>query len=545
MARNFDHDRFAELLGQALETGPVDAPQRLSQKDFAALVGVNPATVYRWTVGESKPTRKKLAIVAKLFAWPPSLVDDLFSEAPSSREEAIGDFTRWIEITGLRSDFPILRRPAWFDTEVFTLPEGQRSTPGWDQSKIIVDHRGWLFQRLLTPGVVGFPTGQGISTILRAAFLQAEATALTSRDIPVTLSLEDFATSAYDDLLSASIDLLSDAHPDARYGSFDVDPEKLRDRGEQVAASFVGGITRKRVARVTEERLRRGLVGGLLRHEWDRVIRDPWPYIEMLGADPTEAEALLDSDALEDRRKLLHRLLPSAGHDDWSQMEALAPNLVNDELGTILCRFNDVARGRLLLMVDLSPTPIGRVYLGPDGGEHLTRTYLEAAEAIMQAIRDLVDGLNTAASKAAERPIQVIDAVIAAPTVALTELVGSAGLAESREVSPLEPRDLFDMLGREAFRPGVVAPRGGLDDVLDARYVDLPRNCGLSTASWLLRETLTVTSDRRVRDSGDEATAARLGALLNLKPADLQTVARMLELLGFERRTRSKETGRS
>jgi len=394
-------------------------------------------------------------------------------------------FELWREAVGFAPGFPRLG-PVGGCAGVTLRPGGTSATN--EQIYLSQVHRDAFREMLdIGPGhVVATATGHGATTLARLAFDAHVGGALVRRSVPVLISIEDLLSEPYDRLLDIAV------ARDARI-SHDADDavgqrDAQRDLADATAQPAFAGLTVARWRSHLEAAVHIAAVRLVLSQPMDRVI-PARAYADLLGVElPTR-------NVFEDRRNQLRPFVDGAREPAWSMLDAHAPRLSD---GHALVRsLNQHGNFRVNLIVDLSPTPVGRCSLGSDG-EYLTDGYLQAIASFARAWKGL---LNVDPDVLA----RCIDVTVLIPgsAIATLEMESRGWRLPRTDFPPYRSIDLFAMLARRYPPHSSESGRRSevLAAVLDTSYVQLDRHTAISTA--LLRV------ERQLRSDMDDETDVR------------------------------------
>jgi hypothetical protein len=163
----------------------------------------------------------------------------------------------------------------------------------------------------------------------------------------------------------------------------------------------------------------------------------------------------------------------------WAEIADISPELVPNQFDILFGRLRD-AGIRLHLVLDLSPTPIGRAYLDGNGGETLTESYIAALEIYAAEIVALRDRLG-----------EGLDLTLILPDVASRYLpaqlsfeVGLDNDSFVREQTNVAPYDIGDFVEIVGARYPSHADSRVISEV--ANLANVNESVSLSTAAWLL-----------------------------------------------------------
>ena len=210
------------------------------------------------------------------------------------------------------------------------------------------------------------------------------------------------------------------------------------------------------------------VVRTLICHPWERALGRNGAR-EILGVSK-------DSELL-DHCKALYRLVGEGSITPraWSALAARSPALARDELRATLEGLAASIGLRIRLILDLSPSPAGRLKLGPSG-EHLAAEYLRVVSTAIP----IVDRISSSLAAPTDLCAVIPDSV---PLEVLGERISQAYQVR---FAPYRSADFFSMLASGVVDGPDQARSDELAAVLDSRLARLDPQTALTTAMWLL-----------------------------------------------------------
>jgi transcriptional regulator with XRE-family HTH domain len=483
LPRDLNRERFMEEFNLSLARGRPGIPGRVKQKDVAALLGVNIQTISRWSRGETLPSDDHVDQLRRLFDWSDATYAALHGVIYDERA-----FEDWRSAVGLPTTFPRLeelREPA-------TEADG-----GFFVDRL---HREQLVELLESIGsrhlAVNVPPGHGATTLARHVARVLAADSVVRRSIPVLVSLEDLVDRSYASLRDAQIEFLRRAHPRASKRIWSADPALFTEADEAADAVFAE-LKAGRVHAALADALRDEVVLSLVARPFERVTGKR-AYAELLG---------VEVEAIDGLRADLRRWI-DLSFDRGLAVRRLgrhAPRLLERPAEDLAVALSEHFGIRVCLVLDLSPTPMGRQKLAD--GEYLTGPYRKVAARFSAELHALV-----------ERWRPSLDTVTFAP--AQTQPDWADGV-QTMAFAPYRGIDLFEMLSQRYDHH--------LAALLDIGHVELDAETGITTALAVLEQRLRDAaaahepmhshaqgswSDDRARIKDLESRVARLEARL-------------------------------
>lgn len=411
----------------------------------------------------------------------------------------------WLQVVGFaRAGFPRLnqlRRP------IPELDDQGKQVPTADSKRFVlsapqkVDAKR-ISDSLGTSSLVICKPGQGATTIARYAQATAEQEVLTARAIPVLVSFEDFfATAAqpgsdvYRTVLDEATERLETTYQDSiRLRRFPQDPDALddlREDADEVAHPYFAKITANVVRERIETSLRWAVIRTLVTERWERKFSNATFYAALIGSEYDQEHEL------EQQRHRLRRFIPDQppiSADSWTSIGALAPRLADPDYQGIIRELSREGKIRMSLLLDLSPSPIGRFYLGQvNGGEHYTEPYKQAIRRVAIAVKNI-----TQDGAAGEQPTlpSLLDLTYFISEGAEHYLEegfkGQVPLGRRINFHGFRPVDVFAMLAHHyPFRQEDRGDRTELlAAVLSSDFIKIDKRTALSTEMALLAATM-------------------------------------------------------
>lgn len=462
--RPVDGPRFLELFA-ASKARARSKGQRVTQKQISEALGVNEQTVSRWARGETLPSDEHVEQLRRWFAWSDEEFRRLYPDGAATREVSLAD---WRTYQNLPRTFPALppvrggaaRQPlgTWMDEERHGLVEE-------------------LLQR--SQGLTAVITGPGHGgTTLAHMIADRLSEQVTTRSIPVLISLEDLIDEPYDELAADAQRFLARTHPRLDIGNTNPDQAWVVREAEAAAHNTFEQVSVERAQAAVTSAVSREVLASLATRPWERVMPRE-TMRELLGAQSSEKAEL------ERSRLQLAVFLGLAPHAEARlEMSARDANELWGDGHALLSRISRTGHVRPRLIVDLSATPMGRQYASEDVGEHFTQSHLRAARH-----------LAASAWRACENGGQGSTGVIVVASAwtwdhlkeTVPELAETIG-ADRVRWPPFVSEELVAMLVRQA--PHLVETRCERTLTELEAHAESPPNRALSTSAFVLEARL-------------------------------------------------------
>jgi len=391
----------------------------------------------------------------------------------------------WRQAVGYSASFPRLDP---LDNPAPIPGEDDFNIPTLDTRRIFMTQPyqqvlGEICDSLGTSKVIQVAPGHGASTLARYAFQTAKLDVVRRRSIPVLLTIEDLSGFTYGQLADAESDFLIKMHPELGERRFNKNPEEVREEANDLAIHHFGRITEGSCQRIIEARIRLAVIQSLITHSW-RVALTPTYYRDLIGSNSASQRDITQ------RQEELSMLLRNLGGGEagvaqfWKAIERMAPTLFGD-YQQIIRELNSKGRIRISLLLDLSPTPVGRQYLGVEDGEYLTEPYFKVLKCVSKALTSIMGEMFST----------FLDTTYFMPELAWNQFSADLHSQESDVIpfEPYRPVDVFAMLTRR-YPPHYDLNTGpyseALANVLDSEFVQISATTAISTEMVLLEQQL-------------------------------------------------------
>jgi hypothetical protein len=427
------------------------------------------------------------------------------------------NFEAWREAVGFEEGFPRLR--------VLAEPAPPYDAIGFEQQQPSADSRRFFLNAIHRESVAEIyqsmgssarivltAPGHGATTLARLMYQIADRQALIRRAIPVLLSIEDLILPAsYDSLVQRAMDFAVQNHPGLAQRVFEpwskpvltdsASPEErakavkeqledyladLQDAADALGKTYFGKITANYCVGRIEEAIRTAVVRSLASQRWDRVINRGL-YRDILNCkDP-------NSGAFEAKRQELSQFIADRKISDaqWSQIRDKAPMLGDPDYQELIRQLQRGGNVRISLILDLSATPIGRVYLGEEAGEYNTTAYENLLLNFSKAVKNIEQKAN-----AGPQPVlpSLLDKTYFLGRSAWNTFKADFAAQEEDIINfpPYRPVDVFAMLAQHypphhdenGRRSEVLAA------VLDSSFIEINPSIALSTELAIVESQL-------------------------------------------------------
>ncbi len=496
--RRVQRDRFAELLRNSMMNyvDPDTGERRpLSQRYLAQnVIGVNEQTISRWVRQETAPSPEMVEKVAGFFAWSDENLEAVYGLAQG--EELFED---WRIAVGLGGGFPRLKSlmHPWAERDPLDRPRPNQDSRRFFLSEEQREVARVVYESLGSSRAVRTAPGHGATTLARWVHEHASEEAVSRRMIPVLVSLEQLTDTAYEELADAERHFLIQAYGREALGrgrALNPDPDRLEalvENTDEQATAYFGHIGPGLCTETIEAQIRLEIVRSLATQPWERVLsREQMQALFGNGnAEVIEAQ----------RRELAGALGRISVHEPpppgfWAGVSNIAPSLGRANYLEILRSLNHRGRVRVCLMLDLSPTPMGRQYLGPSYGEHLAEPYTGALESMARALESIeqlaTDQLGADPGSPAALGTTFF---LSMPAWSTFSSEFKAEEHQAIDFPAFRPIDLFAILANHYPPEGQQQTRGRVEvlaAVLDSEFIDLNEKTAISTEMVVLEQQL-------------------------------------------------------
>ncbi len=301
-------------------------------------------------------------------------------------EKVVGEptpFAHWRKAVGLPPHFPRLDAVD-FPVDSAGVPTAEfddRFYFGQPHEELIEE----AIQSLAQPALANLiPDGHGITTLARYVYRRSAAEASLRSLIPVSIVLENIIEEADIEKVEEAFEVKAPAGPLAgqRYfrllGLANALPRSVDER-ERAAAMLFAPVTVSVLEDAIDTAIQDALVRSLVSEPWERILGRSY-YAELVGADTAASE-----DLERTRRNLLGVL------GDRGQSAELFDSFgtrLNENWTVLMPELQGQANVRLSLQLDLSPSPVGRVF-DEGEGEMLLPSYLGAIKNASAAVKNI------------------------------------------------------------------------------------------------------------------------------------------------------------
>lgn len=292
-------------------------------------------------------------------------------------------FAHWLKAVGLPSHFPRLDAVE-FPVDATGAPTAEfddRFYFGQPHEELIEE----AIQSLAQPALANLiPDGHGITTLARYVYRRSAAEASLRSLIPVSIVLEDVIEEADIEKVEAAFGIKAPTGLLAGQRYFRLLrlaaalPRSSEER-ERAAAMLFEPVTVTVLQDAIDSAIQDALVRSLVSEPWERILGRSY-YAELVGADTAASEDL------ERTRRNLLVVLGDRGQSA-ELFESFGTRL-NEEWTVLMPELQRQSNVRLSLQLDLSPSPIGRVY-DQAGGEVLLPSYVSAIANASAAVKNI------------------------------------------------------------------------------------------------------------------------------------------------------------
>ncbi len=402
-------------------------------------------------------------------------------------------FERWLKAVGLASHFPRLDRVEFTIDDAMGRPDDDRFY--FEAHEELIEA---AIQSLAQNAIANLiPDGHGITTLARYVYHRSSREAALRSLIPVWISLEDLLIAGLSQGKDEGDDRIDYRALLRRAPGITTDPEAA----EQQAKKAFAVVTIDRVEDAIQEAIQFAVIASLVSEPWERIIGRS-TYADLVGAETTSA------DELEKHRRQLASLLQGGGN----VLDILSGTDLSMPWTDLMSDLSAQANVRLSLQFDLSPSPVGRYYLGHDltrdarplsnavpTAERLTDGYLTGLENVAAAVKNVLQSAPGGASF-------INRAFFLSPQAWSTFESQVTKRAETAVFPAFSALDVFTILAVH-YRRGTGGKKDRKDElaaVLDSELIRYREGMALSTMVEALSERLRnmTSQDMRFQLSG-------------------------------------------
>ena len=403
----------------------------------------------------------------------------------------------WLEAVGISEGFPALRslRRPIADRDELGREHPNDDSRRWFLNRPHLQKLHEIYESLSAARVVTTATGHGATTLARYLYQKADEDTLLRRSVPVLLSLEDVLDVPYDELLGVEREALRSSHPELHARRYSEDADGTKSEADTKAEKMFDPLTTARLRERIEKAVHTAVVRSLVTRPWERAM-PRGRYRELLdAASPQPADLVA-------RRQDLARFVTDGTINDsaWSLLKERAPRLVPEDYRELVAELANACGVRISLLLDLSATPAGRLYVNDAEGEYLTEAYLNVLSRTAAAIKNIEQSGGRG-----PRPTlpSLLDKTYIMSGDAWIEFQRDYTAQEDSviEFPSLRPIDVFAMLAYHypPHQHETGRRAEALAAVVDSTYVRISPSRALSTEMAVLESELS----HRVTQTGD------------------------------------------